>query len=160
MASAKQQSTTTKRSSSKRGSSKRATARRSATTAVAAELVCPECGKTFTRAASLGAHRNRAHGVAGSSKPASARRNTASKTGASRRKTATARRTSKDSGTSAPNASGAGGVRRVRQLSDGHINRDSLLQSLFPTGIPAREDAIREVNAWLDEAERLARMRS
>lgn len=162
MASAKQQSTITKRSSSKRASSKRATSRRSVT-AVAAELVCPECGKTFTRAASLGAHRNRAHGVAGSSKPASARRNTASKKGASRRKTATARRTSKDSGASAPNASGARGVRRERRRSDGNnteVNRDSLLQSLFPTGIPAREDAIREVNAWLDEAERLARMRS
>jgi hypothetical protein len=39
------------------------------------------------------------------------------------------------------------------------VNRDSLLQSLFPNGIPAREDAIREVNAWLDEAERLARIR-
>src|SRR4051812_1716736 len=117
VASAKQQSTTIKRSSSKRASSKRATSRRSATTAVAAELVCPECGKTFTRAASLGAHRNRAHGVAGSSKPASARRKTASKRGASRRKTATARRTAKDSGASAANASRTG---RVRRLSDGH----------------------------------------
>jgi hypothetical protein len=39
------------------------------------------------------------------------------------------------------------------------VNRDSLLQSLFPTGIPAREDALRQVNAWLDEAERLARLR-
>jgi hypothetical protein len=39
------------------------------------------------------------------------------------------------------------------------VNRDGLLQSLFPSGIPAREDAIRQVNAWLDEAERLARMR-
>lgn len=30
-------------------------------------FTCPECGKTFSRAASLGAHRNRAHGVAGRS---------------------------------------------------------------------------------------------
>ena len=171
VASAKQQSTTTKRSISKRGSSKRATSRRSATAAVAAttaaagELACPECGKTFTRPASLGAHRNRAHGVAGSSKPAGTRRKTAIRTtkrGASTRKTATTPRTSKVSGTSAPSVSGASGRRRVRRSSDGHspaVDRDSLLQSLFPTGIPARGDAIREVNAWLDEAERLARMR-
>jgi hypothetical protein len=39
------------------------------------------------------------------------------------------------------------------------VDRDSLLQSVFPSGIPAREEAIRQVNAWLDEAERLARMR-
>jgi hypothetical protein len=51
----------------------------------------------------------------------------------------------------------------VRRLSSegqrSTVNRDGLLQSLFPSGIPAREDAIRQVNAWLDEAERLARMR-
>jgi hypothetical protein len=39
------------------------------------------------------------------------------------------------------------------------VDRDGLLQFLLPAGIPAREDAIRQVNAWLDEAERLARMR-
>ena len=37
-------------------------------------LVCPECGKTFTRAAALGAHRKMTHGVAGSSKAASTNR--------------------------------------------------------------------------------------
>jgi hypothetical protein len=31
--------------------------------------------------------------------------------------------------------------------------------SLSSRRIPAREDAIRQVNAWLDEAERLADMR-
>ena len=62
-------------------------------------------------------------------------------------------------------AQGAGstGTRRVPRSSSesrrAAVNRDGLLQSLFPTGIPAREDAIRQVNAWLDEAERLARMR-
>ena len=30
-------------------------------------LTCPECGKDFARPASLGAHRNRAHGVVGAS---------------------------------------------------------------------------------------------
>jgi len=34
-----------------------------------------------------------------------------------------------------------------------------LLKALFPNGIPPKEDAIRAVNAWLDDAERLARMR-
>ena len=32
-------------------------------------LTCPECGKTFTRAAALGAHRKMTHGVAGSRLP-------------------------------------------------------------------------------------------
>jgi len=50
-------------------------------------------------------------------------------------------------------------VRRSPSNGQFTVNRDGLLQSLFPAGIPAREDAIRQVNAWLDEAERLARMR-
>jgi uncharacterized C2H2 Zn-finger protein len=37
-------------------------------------LTCPECGKAFARAASLGAHRNRAHGVAGASARRTSRR--------------------------------------------------------------------------------------
>jgi hypothetical protein len=37
------------------------------------------------------------------------------------------------------------------------VNRDALLQSIFPNGVPAREEVIRRANAWLDEAERLAR---
>ena len=39
------------------------------------------------------------------------------------------------------------------------VDRDALLATLFPRGIPAREDVIRAVNNWLDEAERLARAR-
>jgi hypothetical protein len=39
------------------------------------------------------------------------------------------------------------------------VNHDALLESLFPNGIPAREQAIRAVNASLDEADRLAQMR-
>jgi hypothetical protein len=34
-----------------------------------------------------------------------------------------------------------------------------LLKSLFPDGIPAREEVVRAATTWLDEAERLARMR-
>jgi hypothetical protein len=39
------------------------------------------------------------------------------------------------------------------------VNQDALLESLFPNGIPAREQVIRAVNAWLDEAGRLAQIR-
>ena len=42
--------------------------------AAGTQLTCPECGKTFTRAASLGAHRQRAHGIAGTSQNARSRR--------------------------------------------------------------------------------------
>jgi hypothetical protein len=31
------------------------------------------------------------------------------------------------------------------------------LRTLFPNGIPPRQEVIAQVNAWLDEAERLAR---
>ena len=40
-------------------------------------LTCPECGKTFTRAAALGAHRKMTHGVAGTSKNATGKRTNA-----------------------------------------------------------------------------------
>jgi hypothetical protein len=39
------------------------------------------------------------------------------------------------------------------------VNRDALLQTLFPSGIPANEGMIRSLAAWLDEAERLATTR-
>jgi hypothetical protein len=38
------------------------------------------------------------------------------------------------------------------------VNRDALLQTLFPSGIPARTEVIRAVNSWLDEADRLAQL--
>jgi hypothetical protein len=38
------------------------------------------------------------------------------------------------------------------------LERDRLLQALFPNGIPAREDVIRELNAWLEQAEHLTRL--
>jgi uncharacterized C2H2 Zn-finger protein len=119
-------------------------------------LTCPECGRTFTRAASLGAHRNRAHGVAGASKRAQrtrTRRGHRNGGGATRRSATTQttqrqntrRRRSTAGGVSA----GGGGA--------GSVNRDALLQSIFPNGVPAREEVIRRANAWLDEAEQLAR---
>jgi uncharacterized C2H2 Zn-finger protein len=112
------------KSATKKTSTTRSAKRRPAVAASAAVLTCPECGKQFTRAASLGAHRNRAHGVTGASSRVTARRN--SRATASRTRSAA-------------------------------IDRDALLQALFPQGIPARERVIRDVNAWLDQAERLAR---
>ncbi len=119
----------------------------------AGEFKCPECGKTFTRAASLGAHRNRAHGITGTSK----RRTTdtastpaASTTRARRRRGSTRRRTTSTAATTAS---------RTRQ-QDGKstVNRNQLLQALFPNGVPPREDVIRRIGNWLDEAEQLAKL--
>jgi uncharacterized C2H2 Zn-finger protein len=105
------------------------------------EYTCPECGKAFTRAASLGAHRNRAHGVAGAN---SAKRATPRRRAASR---ATASRTS---------------LRSRAESSDGAargVDRDALLQHLFPNGVPAREAVIRAAHDWLDQAEQLAKLK-
>jgi len=104
-------------------------------------FTCPECGKTFTRAAALGAHRKLKHGVAGTSANAAGNRKSAKSRGRTRT-TATVRRT-------AASAAANGGGRSV--------DRDALLRALFPNGIPPRQEVIAQVNAWLDEAERLAR---
>jgi hypothetical protein len=103
-------------------------------------FTCPECGKTFTRAAALGAHRKLKHGVAGTSSNAAGSRASGSRRGR-KRTTAAARRTA----TTAANGGAPG------------VNRDALLRTLFPNGIPPRQDVITQVNAWLEEAERLAR---
>ena len=102
------------------------------------ELTCPECGKTFSRPASLGAHRRRAHGVAGaSSKSAQAKgRRQAAASNGRRRSTIETR--------AAPKLD---------------FDRDALLQQLFPNGIPARAAVIRRIESWLDEAEKLAAMK-
>jgi hypothetical protein len=112
-------------------------------TATQGEFTCPECGRTFGRAAALGAHRRRAHGVIG----ATARTRATAGNGRRRRR-------------GRPRTTGAGGTRAgSRQSSgDGTVDRDALLRGLFPNGIPPKEDVIRSVNAWLDEAERLARL--
>ena len=106
-------------------------------------LTCPECGKTFTRAAALGAHRKMTHGVAGISKNAAGKR---TNTTASRR-----RRTTTSSRSRATISTSNGGAPPV--------DRDALLRTLFPAGIPPRQDVIQAVNDWLNEAERLARSR-
>jgi hypothetical protein len=142
---------------------------------------CPECGRSFATAAALGSHRRRAHGVAGTSRTAtgssgarrsrrSGRASTAAaapRTGGATATTAQSRAGSRAdggaNGTGAGSAPRASSSRRRRRptspaprRSPTRVNRDALLQSLFPAGIPAREEVIRAVNAWLDEAERLA----
>jgi len=140
MATSKRQPAAKKRASSKRDA---------APTAATAngEFVCPECGRTFTRAAALGAHRSRAHGVAGRSARATKRR--ASSGPAS---TAT-------SGSAAGKARADSSSRARASAGRNGIDRDALLKTLFPEGIPAHEEVIRAASGWLDDAERLSRMR-
>jgi hypothetical protein len=104
------------------------------------QYTCPECGRTFSRPAALGAHRRRAHGVPGASASAAGSRATRA------RASATATRAT------APRATGT-------SRDGGSADRDALLAALFPQGIPPRETVIRDVNRWLDEADRLVRMR-
>jgi len=118
------------------------------------QYICPECARTFSRPQALGAHRRQAHGVAGASRnsPAPKSKRRAGKTSAgSSRRAATAKAT----------AAGARAARTRRNTPAAQrpsVNRDALLETLFPDGIPAREQVIRALNAWLDEAERLAQM--
>jgi predicted RNA-binding Zn-ribbon protein involved in translation (DUF1610 family) len=141
MATSKTRSTSTKRSTAKRSTAKRATPKRAtsraASTPAAGEFLCPECGRSFARAAALGAHRSRAHGVAGQSAQATKRR---SRNGT----TATA---------------GAKRSRRSPAAARNGVDRDALLKTLFPDGMPAREDVMRAASGWLDEAERLSQQR-
>jgi hypothetical protein len=127
----------------------------------AGKFVCPECGRSFTRAAALGAHRSRVHDVAGQS--AQAKKNRARRQGATTQTTATATTRRSTAATTRNRSASQTRASRRRQPSsstsrDG-IDRDALLKALFPTGMPAREQVIRAVSGWLDDAERLTRMR-
>jgi hypothetical protein len=82
------------------------------------------------------------HGIAGTSKNATSKRTSPS---AQRRRTAS--RATRRANTEARNGGAA------------TIDRDALLRTIFPGGIPPRQDVVGAVNAWLDEAERLARTR-
>lgn len=116
--------------------------------AASTNFKCPECGKTFTRAAALGAHRSRVHGIAGATRKA--------RTAQTRRSRGTTPRAT------APRPRPTATLRARRPSPNGRrarIDRDALLQTLFPNGVPAREAVIREANTWLDQAERLARMK-
>jgi hypothetical protein len=114
-----------------------------AQTETTGETVCPECGRKFKRPSALGAHRWQAHRVAGSSPQARSRRRTA------KAATGGARTAGGPVGTEA-RATGSG---------DLVVDRDALLRIVFPNGIPVRDDVIRTVSRWLDEAEMLARLR-
>jgi uncharacterized C2H2 Zn-finger protein len=123
-------------------------------TSTTEEFKCPECGRTFTRAAALGAHRRQAHGVAGATSQSRSRRRGISRASAatnSRTASATTRRRTPRQPVT--NSDGA------RARRGGSVDRDALLQALFPNGIPAKEDVIRAINNWLDDAERLAKMK-
>ena len=113
-------------------------ATKEAGTGTDAALVCAECGKTFTRAAALGAHRKLTHGVAGSSKAATASR--------THKPSTTAR------GRGRAEVAGVDGAGK-------DVDRDVLLRTLFPEGIPPRHEVVSAVSDWLNEAERLARSR-
>jgi hypothetical protein len=126
-------------------------ARQRTKASITEEFKCPECGRTFTRAAALGAHRRQAHGIAGASSQARASRRSSRRT-AERATSPTAAGTSRS-------RSRASRTPRARGSRDGSLDRDALLQRLFPNGIPAKEDVIRAANSWLDEAERLAKMK-
>ena len=115
--------------------------------ATPAVLACPECGKTFTRAAAMGAHRSRIHGVPGSSQNARRKRTTS----------AAANPATPTQGTSTGRRTATAAASR-RSPGNGSIDRDALLKTLFPSGIPARQDAIVAVNDWLNEADRLSRL--
>ena len=144
------------------------------------EFKCPECGRTFTRAAALGAHRRQAHGVVGAVSAARPRGSRASSSSTrrtrtasgvpARRKTAAAktassarparrRRQTARAQTARTRSATQGGSATPRRNSGGAVNRDALLGALFPNGLPAKEEVLRAANQWLDDAERLARMR-
>lgn len=109
-------------------------------------LPCPECGKQFTRPASLGAHRRAAHGVQGSS-------------GRARRSRAQSAPRPANAGSRRPASAGSQRMRTKGGLNRrSAVDHDALLQALFPDGIPARQHVIRELDRWLQEAERLARL--
>jgi hypothetical protein len=118
------------------------------------QFVCPECGRTFSRAAALGAHRSRAHGVAGQSAHAKRSRQARQASAAAAGRSTTRKR-------SARSATASRRGRAPAQTTDGNgtVDRDALLTTIFPEGMPAREDVIRAASNWLDEAERLARTR-
>ena len=109
-------------------------------------FICPECGKSFSRAQALGAHRSRTHGVAGTSRAARSAARSAAKTSTARG----GQRTRSNAGRSPKQSS---------QREGGTVDRDQLLATLFPNGVPAKVSVIEALTPWLAEAERLSRVR-
>jgi hypothetical protein len=166
MARARRRTSATKRSAApSRARKARSSPAKASTPAVKAsaasggEFVCPECGRTFTRAAALGAHRSRVHGVAGQSAQAKRTRSRRQQTsGPGSRRVPTP--FTAGAPTKAPSASqNASRSRRASTVArrDG-VDRDALLKALFPAGMPPREEVIRAASSWLEEGERIARL--
>ena len=119
---------------------------------------CADCGRTFERPQSLGAHRRQAHGVAGTSKRSQSRAAALSRqSGAA--SSDRSRRASAREGNRRANVESGRRERRDSPSNQPSVDRDALLKALFPSGIPARQDVLRDVTDWLDHAERLARSR-
>src|SRR5215471_14521762 len=112
-----------------------ARARRQPSESQSNEFTCPECGRTFTRAAALGAHRRRAHGVVGATAQARART-----TG--RARAATTRAARQVATTAGTAANGRRTGRGRSRAAESQLDRDALLQIVFPAGVPAREAVI------------------
>jgi hypothetical protein len=123
-----------------------------AQTGTTGETVCPECGRTFKRPSALGAHRWQAHRIAGTSPQARSRRRTA-------KAAAGAAAAGGRNGEGGLPAEPAVSQARPTADADSAVDRDALLRIVFPNGIPVRDDVIRYVTRWLDEAEMLARLR-
>jgi hypothetical protein len=122
----------------------------------ATAYVCPECGRSFSRPQALGAHRSRAHGVAGTSRSAASQKPTEAAPATSARAKVPASSQTRRPSTRRRSRSTSRGSTNTQSAS---VNRDRLLEALFPDGIPPREDIIRAVNAWLADADRLRAMR-
>jgi predicted RNA-binding Zn-ribbon protein involved in translation (DUF1610 family) len=120
------------------------------------QFTCPECGKTFGSAAALGSHRKNSHGVAGASTRTKSRQPATATGTQGRGRPATRAARSTNSTSTRRRGRPPGSQNRSKT---GTVNRDALLQALFPGGIPASEETIRSLNAWLDEAERIASSR-
>jgi C2H2-type zinc finger len=141
------------------------------------QFVCPECGREFSRASALGAHRKRSHGVAGTSRSATPRNSSrvrpiaqaaASSGTAARTKNRVVTRAAATPATAAtrrrrsPSRSGSTRGRaaaQARRSANPTTTHDALLRALFPNGVPARASVIAALEPWLAEADRLARMR-
>jgi ketosteroid isomerase-like protein len=116
--------------------------------------------RTFTRAAALGAHRSRAHGVAGRSAQAAKRRTSSERAASATRGSAARTRSVAAAKPRSEGKASTGASTRARALPRRNgIDRDALLKTLFPDGMPAREEVIRAASGWLDNAERFSRMR-
>jgi hypothetical protein len=119
------------------------------------QFVCPECGRAFARAAALGAHRKRAHGIAGSSRSASAAKNGRRRTNRRR----SSRAATETAAAASTQTARAPRPTRSKRSQPGPADvRNALLKAAFPNGVPPREDVIRDLAAWLDEGERLANL--